>query len=133
VTCVAWDGRAVVIVGASGRGKSALALSLMAFGCTLIADDRVCLTAQDGQLTARPPSTIAGLIEARGIGILRATGLAQAKVVLWVDLDRIETERLPPHRFFTHLGCDVPLIYKVDAPHFAPAILQILKAGWSDR
>lgn len=132
-TCVAWDGRAVVIMGASGSGKSALALSLMAFGCTLVADDRVCISEQDGQLIAQPPSTIAGLIEARGIGILRGKGLARAKVALWVDLDRIETERLPQRRFFTHLGCDLPLIYKLDAPHFAPAILQILKAGWSER
>jgi HPr kinase/phosphorylase len=130
---VAWEGRAVVIAGASGTGKSALALTLMAFGCSLIADDRVQLTVQDQKVIAQAPTTIAGLIEARGIGILRATMSANAQVALWVDLDRIETERLPPFRRFTHLGCDLPLIYRVDAPHFAPAILQILKSGWSDK
>lgn len=132
-TCVAWEGRAVVIAGASGTGKSALALTLMAFGCSLIADDRVQLTVQDQKVIAQAPTTIAGLIEARGIGILRATMLAHAQVALWVDLDRIETERLPQSRHVTHLGCDLPLIYRVDAPHFAPAILQILKSGWSDK
>ncbi len=132
-TCVAWDGRAVAITGASGAGKSALGLALLALGCTLIADDHVQLTVQDGHLIAHCPQTIVGLIEARGVGIINAHHEMQAQVVLVVDLDRLEAERLPKERIFTALGCDVPLIYKVDAPHFAPAILQILKAGWSDR
>lgn len=131
-TCVAWDGQAVLITGASGAGKSGLGLALLALGCTLVADDRVHLTADDG-LWAHCPDTITGLIEARGVGILNAHYDKHARVVLAVDLDRYETERLPQRRFFTVLGCDVPLIYKVDAPHFAPAIVQILKAGWSDR
>ena len=132
-TCVALKGQAVFIQGASGSGKSALGLGLMALGCALVADDRVHLEVQGGAVNAHCPPRLAGLIEARGVGILNAHFEAKARVVLVVDLDQSEPERLPPQRRFTLLGCDLPLIYRVDAPQFAPAILQILKAGWSDR
>lgn len=132
-TCVAWGDRAVLIKGAAGTGKSALGLTLLAYGCQLVADDHVRLTQQDGVVLAHCPDTISGLIEARGLGILQAEVRPQAKVVLVVDLDQSETERLPKRRFFTVLGCNLPLIYRVDAPQFAPAILQTLKLGWSER
>ena len=132
-TCVAWDGQAAVIMGKSGAGKSALGLTLMGLGCALVADDRVWLSAQDGTLLARSPDTITGLIEVRGIGILNAHAELQARVALAIDLDQEERERLPQRHVFTLLGCNVPLIYRIEAPHFASAILQILKAGWSDR
>ena len=105
----------------------------MAYGCQLVADDHVRLSAQNGVVTARCPETISGLIEARGVGLLKAQTLAQARVVLIVDLDQPEAERLPPKRRLTLLGCDLPLIYRVDAPQFAPGILQVLKLGWSER
>ncbi|MEJ8562916.1 HPr kinase/phosphatase C-terminal domain-containing protein [Yoonia sp. GPGPB17] len=132
-SCVAWNDRAVLIMGAAGAGKSALALSLMALGCRLVADDIVQLSVNAGTMIATCHPNIQGLIEARGVGILNATTRPKAQVVLAVDLDRCTVERLPQPRVFTHLGCDLPLIYRVDAPHFAPAILQILKSGWSDR
>ena len=132
-SCVAWNGRAVIIRGASGSGKSALALTLMAYGCTFVADDRVRVNVQNGAIYARCPHTILGIIEARGMGILNADHVPRAEVACVVDLDHIETERLPPRRCFPLLGCDLPLIYRSDAPHFAPAILQALKAGWSER
>mgnify|MGYP001796021079 CR=1 FL=1 len=132
-SCVAWEDRAAVITGAAGTGKSGLALNLMSLGCTLVADDRVGLSNQHGVLIAQSHPNIAGLIEARGIGILQATMRPEAQVVLFVDMDQLEANRLPQSRIFTYLGCDLPLICRIDAPHFAPAILQILKSGWSDR
>lgn len=132
-TCVAWADRGVVITGKSGSGKSALGLQLIALGCKLVADDGVRVTLENGAVFAQAPATIKGLIEARGVGILNAEVQARAKVVLAVDLDQSETARLPVQRSFEVLGHDVPLICRVDAPHFAPAILQILKSGWSDR
>ena len=66
-TCVAWEGRAVLIRGASGAGKSSLGLELMAWGCGLVADDRTELWAREGRLMARCPVAIRGLIEARGV------------------------------------------------------------------
>ena len=132
-TCVAFGGQAVVITGGSGSGKSTLGLMLMALGCDLVADDRIQLSLKEEALFARCPPAISGLIEARGIGLLNATPALHPKIALVVDLDQIETERMPQRRFITLLGCDVPLIYRVEGPQFAPAIIQILKAGWSDR
>jgi len=132
-SCVAWDGNAVVIQGASGRGKSALALTLMGMGCDLVADDRVILTHLDNRLMAACPPTISGLIEARGIGVLNAATVPCAQVRLVVDLDSIEHERMPIRRTVTLMGAEIPLIRAIDRPYFAAAILQILKAGWSDR
>ncbi len=132
-TCVAWDGRAVLITGKSGVGKSALGLMLMGLGCTLVADDRTLLTATDGTLLASCPPAITGLIEARGIGILNADHIPQAFVQLVVDLDTITEERLPQRRVITLLGCDIPLISGREDPLFAAAVLQTLRGGWSDQ
>lgn len=126
---VAWEGRAVVILGRSGAGKSGLALQLMAFGCILVADDGVAVTLREGALIARAPDAIRGLIEARGVGLLTADALAAAPVVLAVDLDHTETERLPPVRRTKILGQDVPVLHRCESSYFAAAILQYLKAG----
>ena len=126
-------GGAVLITGASGKGKSGLALHLMAFGADLVADDRVALTVQEDVLIASCPATINGLIEARGVGILNATPCGPTPVVLVIDLDRRETERLPKHRIVTYLGHNVPLLWHVDSPHFPAMLMQILSHGRSMR
>lgn len=132
-SCVAVGDDAVLIFGASGAGKSSLALRLMALGATLVADDRVLLTVNDSQLVARSPASIKNLIEARGIGILNAVALDHAFVRLAIDLDQVEVERIPPRREVTLLHCHIPLLHRVDAIHLAPAILQWLHAGRSDQ
>lgn len=132
-SAVAWEGRALLIRGQSGSGKSALSLALMAMGCELVGDDRVSLHEENGQLLVSPVPTITGLIEARGVGILHAAHVSSARVVCVVDLDQVETERLPESRNITLLGCTLPLIYRVEGPHWAASLLQLLKAGWSDR
>lgn len=132
-TCVSWHSKAVLITGQSGSGKSGIGLHLMALGCDLIADDRTKLDVSDGQVVASCPPALGGLIEARGIGILNAGHTPSSAVALVVDLDQTETARLPQQRIFTVLGCDLPLIWRVEGAHFVPAILQILKFGWSDR
>ena len=130
-SCIAVEGRGLLILGPSGCGKSALSLSLMALGATLVADDRTCLADRDGALWASAPDTLHGRIEARGLGILLADA-APATVVAAVDLGREETERLPYPRSRAFLGHTLPLHYRVDAPHFAPALAQYLRAGlWS--
>lgn len=132
-SCVALDDRGVLITGRSGRGKSALALQLMSCGCVLVADDRVRLERNNDHIVAHCPHTISGLIEARGIGVLNAAHIPSAPLSLVVDLDETERERLPLRRKVTLLGCEIALIRAIDGPHFAAAILQVLKAGWSDR
>ncbi len=88
------DGRAILIAGRSGSGKSDLALRLIDRGATLLSDDYTQLTAQDGRLIATPPPTIAGKIEVRGVGILDQGHVGEAPVALLLDLDR-PPERLP--------------------------------------
>ena len=127
-SCVAYDGRAVLILGKSGTGKSSLALQLLGLGCDLVADDQTLI---DPDLTARCPDTIAGKIEARGVGILAAPHVT-AKITLVVDLDTEETERLPAwHNLHRH-DADIPLLRKSNAIHFPFAILQYLKHGRTD-
>ena len=61
----------VLLLGASGSGKSSLAVHLIDhYGGQLIADDRVCLTVNDTRLHAAPPDNLAGLLELRGLGII---------------------------------------------------------------
>ncbi|GAA0299527.1 HPr kinase/phosphorylase [Rhodovulum strictum] len=131
-SCVAAGGGAVLILGRSGAGKSALALQLMALGARLVADDRTILTATPDALIATAPEPIRGLIEARFVGLLRADPLAAAPVALAVDLDRDETERLPPRRETRFLERPVPLLHRVDQPYFAAAILLHLTHGRAD-
>lgn len=127
-SCVSVDGKGVLIKGASGSGKSALALQLMAFGADLVADDRVAISAVP-EVQGRAPDGLKGLIEARHVGILKANYAESAEIVCVVDLDHAEEERLPPSRTITVMGSELPLFYKVESLHFAPAILQFLRAG----
>jgi hypothetical protein len=87
--CVAIHGRAVLIEGPPGCGKSSLALALIDRGATLVGDDGVTLTqGRDGQLLASPPPNIAGLIEIRNLGIARmATTTAPVALILQLDRD----------------------------------------------
>jgi HPr kinase/phosphorylase len=128
-SCVAVDGRGMLILGASGSGKSGLALALMGFGADLIADDRVVLTMAEQAIVASAPEPLVGLIEARGIGLLKASPAGSTLVACAVDLDRCEKDRMPVDRKITLLGQSVPLLFKVDAPHFPAALMQYLKGG----
>ncbi|KAJ56913.1 serine kinase [Actibacterium mucosum KCTC 23349] len=128
-SCVHVDGAGVLITGPSGAGKSALALGLMALGARLVADDRTILTVHDGQLIADCPPPLRGLIEARGVGILNAPASEPVPVRLVVDLAQTETERLPPNRDTSILGCNLNLLHGSAHAHFPAAILQYLKGG----
>ena len=70
VTCVAIDGRGLLIEGPPGSGKSTLALKLIDRGAMLVGDDGVSLELRDGRLWAAPPPHIAGKLEIRGVGIV---------------------------------------------------------------
>lgn len=86
-SCVAIGGRAVLIEGAPGIGKSALALALIDRGAVLVGDDAVTLQAQAGRLHASPPPRIAGLLEVRNLGLLTFPTCNTAPVALILLLD----------------------------------------------
>jgi len=130
---VAVGDRAVLLAGASGTGKSSIALELMAYGATLVSDDQVVLVAESDVIVASAPPAIAGLIEARGLGVLKARAKDGATIAMVVDLDVSTSDRMPERRVVTLLGCDLPLFHRPDGVNLAPAILQFLRAGASDR
>ena len=110
VSCVAKDGRAILISGRSGSGKSDLALRLIDRGALLVSDDYTIVRRVDGRLVASAPPNIGGRIEVRGVGILHFPTAAEAHVALFVDLDR-NVERLPPaHETIAIAGVQVPVI-----------------------
>ena len=131
-SAVAIEGQGVLILGASGSGKSALALHLMGMGAQLIADDRVDLRRDGSQIIASCPATLRGRIEARGIGLLHATPAPRAALALVVDLDQTEAARLPQRRETMLHGRNIPLLHKAAHPYFPAAILQYVKGGRRD-
>jgi len=124
-TCVEIDGAAVLLRGASGSGKSDLALRLIdAAGARLVADDQVELRARQGALVASAPAAIAGRIEVRGVGILEVASVSEACVVLVADLVPPEMiERLPEPDEVEIANVRLPLIRI--APFEASAIAKL--------
>lgn len=98
-SCVAIGTNGVLLLGKSGAGKSDLALRLIDDGAELVADDRTILFGRNGVLYARAPSSIQGLLEIRGLGIVKYPTRPDVKVVLAVRLGK-ERTRLPHGRFF---------------------------------
>ena len=125
---VAVDRQGVLITGASGSGKSALSLQLMSLGAQLIADDQTHLRLTGDDVWASPPPAIAGLIEARGVGILQADH-TKARIALVIDLDQHESARFPQHHRAEILGQSFPCLHKVDNQAWPASILQYLKGG----
>ncbi len=110
-TCVALDTGAVLLLGPSGSGKSDLALRLIDAGARLVADDGVFLTPGAQGLVARAPAPIAGLMEVRGLGVVRVPSLASAVVRLAVELcPGGAQDRIPDAAGWTHAGISVPFI-----------------------
>jgi serine kinase of HPr protein (carbohydrate metabolism regulator) len=93
-SCVAIAGRAVLIEGRSGSGKSDLALRLIDRGAALVSDDYTLVRNVDGRLIASAPATITGMMEVRGVGLVDMPALAEASVGLLVSLN-LPVARLP--------------------------------------
>lgn len=129
-SAVAVDGRAALLRGPSGSGKSDLALRLIDAGGRLVADDQVEIEARDGALWAAPPSPIAGLMEVRGVGLVRVPYLAEARVVVVVDLvPPGEVERLPDAARVELEGIALPLVRLAPFESSAVAKLKLVMRG----
>ena len=125
-TTVEIEGRGVMIRGPSGGGKSDLALRLIDRGAVLVADDQTELTREGDVLVARPPATIAGLVEARGLGLVRLPYRERSPVALVVDLvPAAEVERLPPPETVALLGVALPRLALAGWEASAPAKVRL--------
>jgi serine kinase of HPr protein (carbohydrate metabolism regulator) len=129
-SCVELAGAGILLRGPSGSGKSDLALRLIDAGARLVADDRTDLTAEDGQLIATSPNTIAGKLEVRGIGIVSLPRVERTRVAMAVDLlSADEIDRLPSPRHCSYLGIELPLVAVAPFECSAPAKLRLAVRG----
>jgi HPr kinase/phosphorylase len=117
-TCIAFPlveeagvAAAVLLRGASGIGKSDLALRLIDDGAQLVADDQVDLDLTDEGLLASAPETILGMLEVRGVGLVHLPVAAKAALVAIIDLVDPDTkiERLPEPEEIEIAGTTLPL------------------------
>lgn len=129
-TCIAVEGRGLLILGPSGAGKSSLALRLSSFGAALVSDDLTRVAVVGDELLATCPNAdLQGLIEVRGVGLLRALSVPSAVIRLVVDLGQPETDRLPPRREVTIQGVQLPLVLHPQNDHLPDALMLYLRHG----
>lgn len=118
--------RGVLITGASGAGKSDLALKLIGRGWRLVSDDYSHVWASSGMLWATAPERIAGLIEARGLGIVAMRTRLTTRIGLVVECVEGAVERLPEPAVARIVGVDTPKL-ALD-PRHASAV-ELVAAG----
>ncbi len=129
-TTIAIGDRAVLLRGPSGSGKSDLALRLIDAGARLVSDDQSQLWREGEVVLVRAPGPIAGLIEARGVGIMKLDSLPVARLALIADLvapDRVE--RLPEPSSETIFGLTIPLVAIAPFEASAPVKLRLALAA----
>lgn len=136
-TSVAIGGRAVLLCGVSGSGKSDLALRLIDRGAMLVSDDYTLVKRIEGALVATAPATISGRMEVRGIGIVNLPAISEAPVALIIDLaDTIERmpDAMPPRAV---AGVAVPVTrlnpFEQSAPIKVELALKAIDAAGSGR
>ena len=134
-TCVALGRRGALLRGKPGSGKSDLALRFLALAGdgtlkpSLVADDQVFVEGADHRLLASPPSTIAGKIELRGLGIVEVPFLGEAELVLVCDLvEPKEVLRMPDEHAERVVIAGVPVPVLKLAPFELSAPLKLKMA-----
>jgi serine kinase of HPr protein (carbohydrate metabolism regulator) len=134
-TAVCVGQRAILIRGASGTGKSRLALDLILAGragmiaaTKLVGDDRVRLDTRNGRVSVSGVPELEGMLEIRGLGIRRCEFTAKADVALVVDLAASDAERLPPPERLKTLisGVELPRIPVAAGDNPLPLVLGFL-------
>ncbi len=115
-SCIAIGGRAVLIEGLSGSGKSDLALRLIDRGAVLVSDDYTIVRRNGDNVIASAPANIAGLIEVRGVGLVPMPAESDVTVALIVRISD-SIERMPE-------GLETEVIAGVTIPRFCIAPLE---------
>lgn len=132
-TAVAIDGRGLLLRGPSGAGKSDLALRLIDAGARLVADDQCELHRRGAAVLVRAPETLRGLIELRGVGIVRLAPVSEVPLGLIADLVVADAiERLPLPRTETVFGIAVPVVAIAPFEASAAAKLRVAMRALSD-
>lgn len=109
-SCLSYYNKGILILGKSGTGKSDLCLRMiMNKGAKLVADDRVDIYVSGKDLKGRSVSTIAGLLEVRGIGLAKFDYQRSVKINLVIELakSRAEVDRMPEEEYFEHEGIKI--------------------------
>jgi len=122
----------ILLLGKSGTGKSDVALRLIALGAKLVSDDRTDLFVERGKLFGRAPKAIAGLMEARGVGIVALPFAAKARIALAISLERPKS-RLPQREFYKapfDLSAAVPLLRLAPFEASTPAKIALAVAAF---
>jgi HPr kinase/phosphorylase len=108
-SCVELGATGVVLLGASGSGKSDLALRLIDAGARLVGDDRLVVERRGDQLFGRPAAALAGLLEVRGFGIVRLPWCPESRLGLAITLQPdVPLARLPEPETCDLLGVRLP-------------------------
>jgi serine kinase of HPr protein (carbohydrate metabolism regulator) len=127
-TAVAVQGHGVLLVGPPGSGKSDLALRLLDRGAGLVADDRVEAHAERGRLWLAPPATIRGLLEVRGLGLVRWPKVeTPVAALLLIDLGE-PPARLPEPATRSVAGIALPSLAVAPFAASAPLFVELAVA-----
>lgn len=125
-SAISFSGKGILILGASGSGKSKLALALISCGAILIADDQVILNNNKNEIVLSAPKAILGKIEARNIGILEVSS-TKAQLCLVVSLDKTEHNRLPKTKYTEYFGKKIQILHCKDLNGLEHSLIHFLK------
>ncbi len=109
-SCVVFKGKGVMFVGPSGSGKSSSCLRLITDeNAILVADDRLDLRIENGELIGSCPKQIEGLLEIFGVGIKSFPHINEHKIDIVIELveNISQIERLPNPEFYEFDGIKI--------------------------
>ena len=111
-TSVAIENNGILIIGKSGKGKSDLALRLIDSGATLIADDITVCVSKKNKIFLYPDEQIKGIIEIRGVGLMKVQYIEGIELKLVIDLNSKNLDRLPKKSEKKNImGIKLPIIF----------------------